>query len=66
LTFTVKKSTTTDKVEQKFLFSFKEMNRGNLVGVMPLIVAEQILPDLHPDPFLHTAPEDIHMDIAIL
>jgi hypothetical protein len=36
------------------------MNRANLVGVMPLVVAEQILPDLHPDPFLHAAP-----DIAI-
>jgi hypothetical protein len=33
------------------------MNRAHLVGVMPLVVAEQILPDLHPDPFLHAAPE---------
>jgi hypothetical protein len=49
-------------MEQKFLFSFKETNsRADLVGVMPLVVAEQILPDLHPDPFLHAAPE-----IAIL
>jgi hypothetical protein len=44
-------------MEQKFLFSFKEMNKGNLVSVMPLVVAKQILPDLHPDPFFHAAPE---------
>ncbi len=63
MTFTLEKSTNKQKERwnQKFLFSFKEMNRGNLVGVMPLVVAEQILPDLHPDPFLHAAPE-----IAIL
>ncbi len=46
-----------NEMEQKFLFSFKEMNKGNLVSVMPLVVAKQILPDLHPDPFFHAAPE---------
>jgi hypothetical protein len=56
MTFTLKKGKK-GEIEHKFLFSFKEINRGNLVGVMPLVVAEQILPNLHPDPFLHAAPD---------